>query len=134
VFTRHLLGRAPDEYIRAKYAAAHAHMPTLTAGDAFDEALIAFARMGPVCARLADSYAAVMEPAAALRKKLVLLLAILETRPPFHKAIDAPPGTGLRMWASLLAKGLGAAVSLVAGAFVFMPVRLILALTRKTAG
>jgi hypothetical protein len=135
IFTRYLLGRDPDDYVTARYAAAHAEIAALAAVDSFDESLVAFARIGPVFTKITDSYASLFSPRAALRKKLVLLLAILETRSPFHQTIDAPiAGSTPVLWASLAGRTIGAAAALLVGALVFVPTRMVLALTRKTAG
>jgi hypothetical protein len=132
VFTRHIMGCAPDPYVCAKYQAAHTVMPALLTADRFDESLVAFARSGPLCTKVADSYARVFSRGSALRKKLVLLLAILETRPPFHGKIDqAIGGPAVLVLARLALRTAGAAMSLVAGIMILFPTRVVLALTQK---
>lgn len=134
VFTRHLLGCDPDSYVTAKYRAAHAVVPALSAAGRFDQSLIAFARINPLCAQIADSYASLFSPGAALRKRLVLLLAILETRPPFHERIDrAIDGPLALVVARLVLRTTGAALSLLAGTVVFLPIRVVVALTERGA-
>lgn len=134
VFTRHLLGCDPDEYVLSKYRNAHAVVPALTASGRFDGMLIAFARFRPLCAQIADSYAGLFLRGATLRKKLVLLLAILETRPPFHQTIDQTVGGSLPLLLARLSfKTGGALLGLLAGMLIFVPTRAVLALLGKDA-
>ena len=127
VFVRHLLRCGADPYVRAKYSAAHAALPALQPNDAFDAFLVRFATRGPVFVRLADAYAGMFAHASLLRKKMVLLVAILETSQPSHRTIDAPLG-GKPMGAvlSLTATGIIAAFSVLAGSLVLLPMRLVL--------
>ena len=134
VFTQHLLGRDPDDYVTATYRAALAGMPVLSARGRFDEALLSFARIHPVCAKIADAYASLFLRAGALRKRLVLLLAILETRPPFSQAIDQAVGGSMPMlFIRLGARTAAALVSLLVGTLIFTPTRLVMALMGKGA-
>jgi hypothetical protein len=52
--------------------------------------LVLAAARGPVLARIADAYASVFARRGLLRRKLALLLAILETRLGTYRALDAP--------------------------------------------
>ncbi|HEX5070063.1 MAG TPA: NAD-dependent epimerase/dehydratase family protein [Vicinamibacterales bacterium] len=134
VFTRYLLGRNPDAYVQAKYTQALAAVPALAPRSRFDEVLIRFAGRGPFAARLADSYASLFQPGSALRKRLVLLLAILETHPPFSTQIDRAPGSASRAAAGIVAHGMLGALSLVAGLLLFLPVRIVRGgIPRKTS-
>jgi len=134
VFTRHLLGCDPDEYVVGQYRNAHAVVPALAALGRFDSTLIAFARFSPLCAHIADSYAGLFQREATLRKKLVMLLAILETRPPFHQAIDAAVGGSLAWVLIRLSFTTGGALlGLLAGTLIFVPARVVLALVGKGA-
>lgn len=129
VFTRHLLGRTPDEYVMDRYRSAHETVPALAAGGRFDESLLACARLGPLGTKIADAYAGLFFRHSVLRKKLILLLAILETRPPFSETIDASiVGSPPVLLARLVLKTTGALLSLVAGTVIFTPIRAALAL------
>lgn len=129
VFTRHLIGCGADAYVRTKYAEAHTALPTLKPHDAFDSFLVTFARRGPLLAKLAGAHAALFAPASLLRKKMVLLLAILETCPPTHRMIDAPLG-GRPVPALLVLALIGvlAVLGLVVGSLILLPIRGVLAL------
>ena len=132
VLTRHLLRRAADAYVRTKYRAAHETLPALRARDAFDSFLVRFARRGPLFAKLADAYSALFAPASLLRKKLVVLLAILETSSPSHRLIDAPVGgRPLTALLALGATGISAVLGLVAGSLILLPIRVILSVSSR---
>ena len=82
--------------------------------------------------RIADSYAGLFLRTATLRSRLVLLLAILETRPPFHQTIDkAIEGSMPVLIVRLGLTAAGALFSLVAGTLIFAPARMVLALVGR---
>src|SRR4051812_40319378 len=82
VFTEFLLGCATHAYAIRKYVDAHRVSAIFSTGTRFDFYLLRTARMHWTFAKLADGYARFFAPQALLRKKLVLLLAILESSPP----------------------------------------------------
>ncbi len=88
-FTRLLSGMPASPYVIIKYIDAHGVHPALDDAAGFERTLIHAASAGPFAARLADAYARRAMPRGVLRKKLVLLLAILETSRGFHREIDA---------------------------------------------
>lgn len=125
VFTRHLLGVAPVPAVVEAYVRAHAASPRFRPATAFDQQLVAAARRGPRRARLADAHARLLDPAGLLRRKLVLLLALLETTPPHYRAIDAPLATNRAATvAALVFHGLVAAAVGALGLVLFLPLRL----------
>jgi hypothetical protein len=126
VLTRHLVGDEPDDYIIDRYAAAHRARPELAASVPSDRPLLALARTGPLGARLADAHGRLFAPASALRRKLILLLAILETSPRYARHID-DPGAGPRWLVPLrlAAAGLGSLAALVLGTAILAPWRLL---------
>ena len=132
VFTRHLIGREPDEYVIRKYTEAHGSLPALAPSLAVDDPLLRFARRSAVTARLADAYAAMFAPASALRKKLVLLVAILETSRASYQAVDAPlGGSALGALLRLAVTGAGAVAILLLGTVILGPVHLAAAARGK---
>lgn len=123
VFTRHLIGTDPDAQVLRTYRDAVARVDALGPADAFDGRLLAFASRGPLRASLADGYAALLAPSSALRKRLVMLLAILESRAPFHRTIDASLGSRGIMLGRLVATSMGAVAAAVLGVMIFLPLR-----------
>lgn len=124
-FVRYLLDASADSYTLATYRDAVARMPALAPRSAFDDLLLARARHGGLWTRLADAYASLLARDSALRRRLVMVLAILETRAPFHQHIDAPDGApGAALWLRTTARVARAGLSLAAGLVVFVPLRL----------
>lgn len=125
-FTRLLTGLDATPYVTDKYVAAHAAHPDLASLDGFDSMLVTRAASSPLMARLADGYARRAQPQGPLRKKLVLLLAILETSPGFHTRIDtARSQSFVGAIVSLGLAGAAGAATAVAGLGLFTLLRLV---------
>ena len=122
VFTRLLTGEAATAGIIAKYCEAHAVLEGCVPESAIDRRLTRVARAGAPLARVADAYARLFAPNSAFRRKLVLLLAILESSPPFHARIDRtePRGPVMTIGRLALAGGIGV-MAAVAGMLLFGP-------------
>jgi NADH dehydrogenase len=134
VFTRHLLGLDPDRAVVRSYGAALAALPALSADSAWERAVLSLARHGVTGARSADAFAAVFARGSVFRKRLVILLAILESRPPYSDRIDsALGGSAVLVLARLAARGLGSLLYLAAGALWLVPVRLVLGVRGEPA-
>lgn len=122
-FTRLLTGRNPNAYVLAKYRSAHAMTDVGTAHDLFDTWSVSSARRSVAMARLADGYCRLRRPDGTLRRKLVLMLAILETAPPYFAALDRqPPRSGLRAIWQLIVQGFTGVACVAAGLVAFAPV------------
>ena len=123
-FTRYLIGIEPTEYIVGEYVAAHETLDVLRPADGFDRFLLRLGR-GPSWLRgPAAAFARVHAPRSALQNKLVTLLAILETAPVSGSTIDAVPSTSVPVLiARLAARGTLAAVSLIVGTVLLVPLR-----------
>ena len=126
VFTEYLLGCAAHAYAIRKYAEAHQVSDVFSAGNRFDFFLVRAARIHWAIAKLADGYARMFAPRALLRRKLVLLLAILETSAPSCHLIDSVEGGNrLALLVRLAARATVSMLSLVAGVMMFLPAQLI---------
>lgn len=81
LFARHLAGLEPTSYVAEQYVRAHepGRNGPLTSTDDEDDPLVMFAHGGTLSLRLADVWAATFDQTGPLRRKLVLLLAILES-------------------------------------------------------
>jgi NADH dehydrogenase len=125
VFTRHLIGIEPTRYTVDHYVRAHRVSPKFVSDDRFDRFLVRFGARHRVLARLADSYARVFASGSLLRRKLVLLLAILETAPQTHRVIDQPPEGGpILIVGRLSGRGILWLAGLLLAAILLVPVRL----------
>ena len=136
VFCRYLCGEEPGDYVRAKYIAAHevgaVELPN--AVTRFDRALVAIARGGPVLARAMDSYSRVFANGGLLRRKLVLVLALLETKAPTDGAVDAPnSGSNLAFFAHIAWIGVAFALTVIVTTIALLPVRILCALVGNRA-
>ncbi|MGH7554775.1 MAG: hypothetical protein ACREMQ_17385 [Longimicrobiales bacterium] len=92
VFTRYVVRADPTDYVVGKYMAAHerGHLP-IDCAVAIDELLVRIARSQPAFAAIADAYAVLFRRGGALRRKLVVLTAILESCAPGFLAFESPP-------------------------------------------
>jgi hypothetical protein len=127
LFTQYLLGCAPDRYVERKYIEAHEMLSNLAPVNRFDVFMIGVARRHSILLKLADAYAGIFDNRGLLRKKLVLLFAILETSPPFFQRIDTVDKGGKFLLAcSSIVRGLVSVISLIAGAILFVPASMVL--------
>ncbi len=124
VFCRYLSGEKASDYVRERYRAVHQRGSVEPAGgaSAFDRALVAIARGGPFVARCADSHARVFATGGLLRRKLVLLLALLEVREPERvDTVTHRSRAAFLAHAVLLAAGFG--LMLLISTAALLPVR-----------
>lgn len=114
-FTRYLAGVDAPPDVLAAYRKAHQVSGLGRWKGPVDDLLITIARRGIWCARAADGYASLFARASFLRQKLILLVAILESRGETARILDtARPGSRagwmLRVigqaWASIVRLGL----------------------------
>lgn len=125
IYTRYLIGREPDAYIARKYIECH-ELGRIPAGDAFDRVLIAASVRNPFLARAADAYASRFRKYGALRKKLVLTLALLEcSRASFESLDEAGPGGVTVAVARMAWRAAVFAGALAIGMVLFTPARLL---------
>ncbi len=124
--SRVLVGSPPGEPVVARYLAAHERLPGLMPSSLFERAQVGAARLHPWPARMADAYAALLARESVLRRKTVLLLAILESSAGHHRSIDRPDARGrLGTVAALGLRGLSALPLLAVGFAIFVPVHLL---------
>jgi hypothetical protein len=94
----------PPPYVVRKYLEAHepGRCGPGTGDGTPDETLLALARRGGAWLALADAHAAVFRRGGALRRKMILALAILESYGPTSARVDSPaPGTALALLAGI---------------------------------
>jgi hypothetical protein len=131
------VGGPSSDYIEERYTlATHAYgLANDEDFSCFDRAALKFARRGRIFARWADAYCAFFSRSGALRRKLVLLTAILEHVAPTNEAFDRPNPSGVaRAVFSLAAYGLTSALSLLLGAVVLLPVGVLCWIATRAAG
>jgi len=126
VFTRFIARVPATPYVTDKYVEAHLVTRSFRVVDRFDRWLIAIAAVSPALTRLADAYTRLFFPRGVLRRKLILLLAIVESSAPFHRGIDrVPPGLPAIVVLQLLASVIGGILAAVAGTTIFGPLQIV---------
>jgi hypothetical protein len=93
-YLRYLCRQSPSIYITEKYVDFHRKGGAALELDEFDRFLVRFSTRNILCARLADSYARVFRKESAVRKKLILLLALMESAPETYERLDRVPAGG----------------------------------------
>jgi hypothetical protein len=97
--------------------------------------LLKFASSGAVATALADAYARFARPGGTLRRKLVLLAAILECAPNTWRAFEPPPPASAAVVTARVAWRGAVFVLVLASAIVTLgPPHLWLRLTGRTRG
>src|SRR6266540_5451658 len=96
VFCRYLINETPGRYVLNKYREGHEANPALRASnsDGPEELLVQMAKKGPFFANLVDAYTSRFSRFSVFRKKLVLLIAILESYSPLHRHFDSADKSG----------------------------------------
>lgn len=92
LFARYLVQQAPTAYVLRKYCEAHEKelmFRTHKIGS-FDRWLLRLARGSVFGTKLVDTYAALFARSAVVRRKIILLLAILESCAPTATYFEAP--------------------------------------------
>ncbi len=112
VFARYLTGGAAAGYVRDKYLQAFSRPERMAVRDRFDALLLGIARIHPWLTQVTDIYSRCLRADSVVRRRLVLLLSILETHAESVQQLDKPDcggmagflfGAGLRgLWATLL--------------------------------
>ena len=130
VFTAALVGAPAAPYVVREYVRGNEAL-ALSPAPGFDSALVALARRGPRRARIADAYAGHFARRSTLRRKLALLVAILEVVPPSDRAFAPRPGSPLATALRLAATVAAALALALAGAVVLAPLQLASRLRRE---
>lgn len=127
-FARYLLGGPVPSSVLDAYVRAH-HVSRVSESGCpptLDRALIALARRGPFWTRAADSYAALFARSGLLRRKLVLLVAILESHGASARAIDtAQPGSTAGWIVDAGVRGAASVLLLALAGIALVPMRLL---------
>jgi hypothetical protein len=127
IFSRYLVSQQPTAYIRKEYKAALIARDLANDGDfsAFDRRTLRLARHNVLFARFADAYCALFHRQGVLRRKLVLLLAILEHTAPTATRFDAPKSRGrVGVSVNLFLAGIDFGLSMIMGVLLLLPFHL----------
>lgn len=136
LFCYYLINQKPNKYVSEKYQEGH-KLNNINRNHAlgnFDKLLINIARISPLFTRLVDVYTRIFFKNAVLRKKLVLLLAILESCAPTHNYIDSVDTfSKTTFYIRMFEKGLSFIHTLLISSIIFMPFHILFALGQKLA-
>lgn len=124
----YLIGETPNDYIRDKYLRAHEVSPALASGErsALDRLQMAMAVRSRLACRFADSYSSIFSRDCLLRKKIVLLLAVLESTHPTYRHFDEPQSGGRTiLLGRLMLEGIAFVAVFILSSFIFLPLTLI---------
>lgn len=124
---QYLMGGTAGSYVLEKYVVAHQHLPALThPAGRFDAFLLTASQLHPWLQQLVQVYARIFAPAALVRKKAVLLLAIVECCAPALGSLQAArtrsPAVAIIVSALTVARF---ALVLLAATLVFAPIQIV---------
>ncbi len=137
VFCTYLMNQKPNNYIVEKYQEGH------IAGNRnhnfnstnFDKLLVKIAKTNSFFTRLADIYTHLFYKRSVLQKKLMLLLAVLESCAPTYYYFDSVNTYGKTMlYIKIFQKGLFSIFILLLSMITFMPLHVIFAIISKKHG
>ncbi len=128
LFCEYLLACEPSDYSIGKYRKAHEVHPDFVNDSLrpFDRALVRLGSLTPATARVVDRYSRLFAPRSVFRKKLILLLAILENSPGTLERLETPTtSSALTVYLMIGARCMGFVVELVLAAAVLLPLQLV---------
>jgi nucleoside-diphosphate-sugar epimerase len=124
VFTRYLVGQPPTDYVHKQYKMAVLARDLANSAEFrdFDRRTLSLARRNAFFTRVADAYCAIFHRHGVLRRKLILLLAILEHTPPTAARFDSPKNIGsIGIATNLFLLGISFGLLLLAAIFLLLP-------------
>jgi NADH dehydrogenase len=127
-FATYLVGTQPRPYVEEQYVrAAHSHALAFDEDFCcFDRATVGLARTGGKLVRCSDAYCAIFHRRGTLRRKLIVLAAILEHVAPTSEAFDGVEAKHSALAVlSLAGHGCIAAAALLVGTALLLPARLV---------
>ncbi|MFX0137405.1 MAG: NAD-dependent epimerase/dehydratase family protein [Candidatus Hodarchaeota archaeon] len=125
-FTKYLINCKPNAYIEKKYIKGHKRNLIENNMGPFDTFLIKVTNKNTFIIRLADVYTTVFYRKAVLRKKLILLLAVLESCPTTYSKIDSVTGDSkISLFIETIQKVLFFLVLLFISSIVLFPIQMM---------
>lgn len=127
LFTRYLIDADPDDYVCDRYlAAVTLRHDDLLPKSGFDHLLLVIARKHRLLTRAVDVYARFFAHASAVRRRLVTLLAIIESNASTVECLEHPDYAGLAGFVAGLAwRSAGLAMLLLVAIVILLPVQLL---------
>jgi hypothetical protein len=121
--TMYVLGERAEPDVIAAYVRAHlyAGLESRAATAARDRALLQLASVGAWGIRAADAYSALLAKDSLLRRKLALIIGILESRGASAARVDTATGISLPAWVLIVALQTAASVVRIVGVACALP-------------
>jgi len=117
-FGRYLSGVQPGDYVRGRYVDALERFPErFSPADRLDRLLFSMSSW-PMPLRAVDMTARVLSPASAVRKRLVLMTALLENAPDTFELYERPSAGGAAFFFGLATRGVVSISALLLGLVV----------------
>ena len=128
VYARYLADTNPTPYVVDAYARLRPTASRSARADArlIERSLLAASRWGAWPLRVADGYARFFLPRSVLRRRLVLMLAILENSPDGERQLNSgDEGSLVAVGARLMLTGVASVLCLAIGVVCFAPFHLL---------
>lgn len=129
VFARYLTGRVPEDYVGRKYleAFSSARRAQLAACGRFDRVLLSLACTHPLLTRVSDIYSRLFCFDSVVRRRLVMLLALIESDAASIGRLDYPNCGGMAgLVFGMAARGLVSVLCLLPALVTLLPLQLLL--------
>lgn len=136
VFTQYLIGERPDPYIVDKYHQAHHIDPRLQnmSIPAFDRFLLSIGGAHPWLTAIVDAHTSFFRQGAVIRKKLILLMALLESHGSSHRQFEISDSSSRIVLFTMLAwKGIMFGLRLGLAITLLLPLQMITAALSRAA-
>ncbi|HWQ03620.1 MAG TPA: hypothetical protein VNL38_03990 [Candidatus Nitrosotenuis sp.] len=126
VLARYLCGTPADGYVQSKYVQAHERTSLFEPATRFDRLLLRWGTGSVLAARLVDSYACFFARRSAFRRKMILLLAILESSADDPAGLDRAGGNFWSISFFVVLRGAMFALTLLLTSLVLLPLQIAL--------
>ena len=126
VFARYLTGRVAEAYVGRKYQEAFGvgQKAQLAVCGRFDQLLLTLAGTHPLLTRVADIYSRFFSSGSVVRRRLVMLLALLESDAVSIQRLDFPTCGGLAGFVlGMGVRGLVSLLLLVPALLILLPLQ-----------
>jgi hypothetical protein len=134
IFSHYLVQREPSEYVIQKYIEAHetSNLFKESTTSSFDKILLNLTTRYPKAVKFVDSYSAFYLKGSLFRKKIILLMAILENCSPAYSDFEMPDyDNNIVLMLKLLFQGMSFALSLSVSSIFLLPLQISTALVSK---
>lgn len=116
--TRYLVGQAPPPELMQRYIEAHALLLTEDP-HATEAATIRFIQRHPGSLPYLDAVSAILRPGSLLRKKILVMIAILETTPTFTAFFFPEPLSAPQFFLRMVGHGFSSGIKFVVGCLLY---------------